>query len=182
MIELSTIRDLVAIFGVIAGFTYYVMTVRINQRAMRVNLTNSFLQQMSTNEFVKETTELLYMEWEDYDDFERKYGSDVDVDNFNTRIHVWSTYDNLGNLLKTSMADKTLLNNSMTARYAITIWHKFEDVLKMNRKLYGTPNSWSGFECLADEMDKMEQQRNPDRDRKNINPKYTDTRKQQANR
>jgi len=28
MIELSIIRDLVAIFGVIAGFTYYVMTVR----------------------------------------------------------------------------------------------------------------------------------------------------------
>jgi hypothetical protein len=28
MVELSVIRDLLAIFGVIAGFSYYVLTVR----------------------------------------------------------------------------------------------------------------------------------------------------------
>jgi hypothetical protein len=28
LVELSTIRDLVAIFGVVAGFSYYVLTVR----------------------------------------------------------------------------------------------------------------------------------------------------------
>jgi len=28
MIELSVVRDLVAIFGVMAGFTYYAVTVR----------------------------------------------------------------------------------------------------------------------------------------------------------
>lgn len=33
MVELSTIRDLVTIFGVIAGFTYYVLTVRNANRA-----------------------------------------------------------------------------------------------------------------------------------------------------
>jgi hypothetical protein len=32
MIELSVVRDLVAIFGVIAGFSYYVLTVRNAQR------------------------------------------------------------------------------------------------------------------------------------------------------
>jgi hypothetical protein len=59
---LSLIRDLVAIFGVIAGFSYYLLTVRMNQRAMRVNLTNSLLQQLSTNEFIREISELLYMD------------------------------------------------------------------------------------------------------------------------
>jgi len=33
MIELSVIRDLVAIFGVIAGFSYYVLTVRNTRKA-----------------------------------------------------------------------------------------------------------------------------------------------------
>jgi len=32
------IRDLVAIFGVIAGFTYYVMTVRNSQRMQQMTL------------------------------------------------------------------------------------------------------------------------------------------------
>jgi hypothetical protein len=38
MIELSVVRDLVAIFGVIAGFTYYVLTVRNNQENQRQQL------------------------------------------------------------------------------------------------------------------------------------------------
>jgi hypothetical protein len=36
--ELSVIRDLVAIFGVIAGFTYYVITVRNAQRTRELTL------------------------------------------------------------------------------------------------------------------------------------------------
>ena len=38
MIELSVIRDLVAIFGVIAGFSYYVVTVRNQNRARQAQL------------------------------------------------------------------------------------------------------------------------------------------------
>ena len=38
MIELSVIRDLVAIFGVIAGFSYYVLTVRNAQRTRDLTL------------------------------------------------------------------------------------------------------------------------------------------------
>jgi sensor domain CHASE-containing protein len=38
MIELSVIRDLVAIFGVIAGFSYYVLTVRANQKNQELTL------------------------------------------------------------------------------------------------------------------------------------------------
>ena len=34
----SMIRDIVAIFGVIAGFTYYVMTVRNAEKARKIQL------------------------------------------------------------------------------------------------------------------------------------------------
>jgi len=38
MIDVSVIRDLVAIFGVIAGFSYYVITVRNTNRARRKDI------------------------------------------------------------------------------------------------------------------------------------------------
>ena len=38
MFELSIIRDCIAIFGVLAGFSYYVLTVRANQRNMKQTL------------------------------------------------------------------------------------------------------------------------------------------------
>ena len=40
MIEISMIRDLVAIFGVIAGFSYYVLTVRVNQKNQEIMIKN----------------------------------------------------------------------------------------------------------------------------------------------
>ena len=48
MIEISMVRDLVAIFGVIAGFSYYVLVVRNAQRTREMSLeaqkTQIFLQ------------------------------------------------------------------------------------------------------------------------------------------
>jgi len=38
MIEISVIRDFVAIFGVIAGFSYYVLTVRATRRNQDLQL------------------------------------------------------------------------------------------------------------------------------------------------
>ena len=36
MVELSIIRDCIAIFGVLAGFSYYVLTVRANQKNQKM--------------------------------------------------------------------------------------------------------------------------------------------------
>src|SRR4030066_2315537 len=88
MIELSTIRDLVAIFGVVAGFSYYVLTVRINQRNQELSLKAqqqtletrqaqllmSLYQRWQEPEFQDAFYELLSWEWRDYDDFWEKYG------------------------------------------------------------------------------------------------------------
>ncbi len=44
--------------------------------------------------------ELLNMEWSDYDDFERKYGSDYNLDNVAKRHLFWIYFDALGCLLR----------------------------------------------------------------------------------
>ena len=83
MIELGTIRDLVAIFGVIAGFSYYVMVVRSTQKNQRqqletrqaqlfMNISNKF----HSDEMVESFFEIYKMEYTDLDDFLEKYGMD----------------------------------------------------------------------------------------------------------
>jgi hypothetical protein len=178
----SMIRDIVAIFGVIAGFTYYVMTVRINQRAMRINLTNNLIQQIGTDEFIKKLTELLYMEWDDYDDFERKYGSDVDLDNYVKRIHVWTRFDSLGQLLMKGQADKEILYHSQVVYNSIHLWHKYQDVLEVNRKLYSGADAWTGLEYLANEMYKIKQEKDPAWNIGSTDPRYDEERRNLANR
>ena len=172
MIELSVIRDLVAIFGVIAGFSYYVLTVRMNQRNMRINLTNNLVLQFGTEEFIKKVTELTYMEWEDYDDFEGKYGSDVNPENYITRMVVWGSFDSLGMLLMKGMADKEILYNSLFTYNSVQVWHKYKEVIAINRRLYGGSEAWVGFEYLANELYKIRLERDPDWDLKAYSPVY----------
>ena len=73
MVELSVIRDLVAIFGVIAGFSYYVMTVRNQSRSRQAQMFMQLYGNYMTTEYITYVSEALRMEYTDYDDFQKKY-------------------------------------------------------------------------------------------------------------
>jgi len=72
MIELSFIRDLVAIFGVLAGFSYYVLTVRNANIARKTQAVMNMSNNMFKAESNRMNIELLSMDWEDFEDFRRK--------------------------------------------------------------------------------------------------------------
>lgn len=167
MIDLSVIRDLVAIFGVIAGFSYYVLTVRNSQRSQEIARESQQLQLLiqlfsfSDMEFTKITLELINMEWTDYDDFERKYGSDFNPDNYAKRQVVWGAYDTLGHALKRGLIDRDLLLERF-GNTPMFYWTKFGDIIKEIRRRYNRPLSNIYFEYLAEESRKYMQERGLD--------------------
>ena len=61
MIELSVIRDLVAIFGVIAGLTYYMTTVRNQNRTRRAQLYMQIFNRLSSLDFTSSTRVTPYL-------------------------------------------------------------------------------------------------------------------------
>ena len=131
MIDLSTIRDIVAIFGVIAGFSYYVLTVR-NTRINRD--TQLFMQIFSlTNDpdFIKRITEMITeMEWDDWEDFERKYGTSVgNYENYGYRYALWKRYDALGELLRRGLIDGELVYALAGQNDAMWFWDKFGSII-----------------------------------------------------
>jgi hypothetical protein len=156
LIEISVIRDFVAIFGVIAGFSYYVLTVRNAQRSQKTNERTQqlqFLVQMTSlmgYEGNKMGIELMNMEWSDYDEFERKYGSDNNQDNYAKRITLWTAYDILGYALKMGLIDRDLLLQNL-GYGPITFWAKFKGVVEGIRIRYLQPTGYENFEYLASE-------------------------------
>jgi hypothetical protein len=154
MIELSVIRDLVAIFGVIAGFSYYVLTVRNAQKAQQIAEKNRQIQLLSqlfaTEEVIRTIIELLNMNWTDYDDFERKYGSDNNPDNYAKRVYVWGLCDNFGYMLRKDLIDRDLVFDRF--HYTLLyLWAKFEGVIKEIRRRYKQPIQWIDFDYLVEE-------------------------------
>jgi len=182
MIELSTIRDLVAIFGVIAGFSYYVLTVRATRRNQELMLESQELsrkaqeQQLETRQFqllmqlsdVSSTlegnkifTEFLNMDWKDYDDFEEKYGSDNNPDNFALRNFVLNWFKTTGLLVKYEMIDPELVYD-FNGMFTIWAWNKFKDIELKQREIYNNPQSGLSFEYLYNEMKRIHEKRGHD--------------------
>jgi hypothetical protein len=156
MIEISVIRDLVAIFGVIAGFSYYVLTVRNQQKSQRLAEETRQLQIITELagradvEGSKIFIELLNMEWTDYNDFEMKYGSDNNPDNYAKRTAFSGQIRAMGLMLRRGLVDRDLLFETM-GWLPYLYWMKFKENWAESEKRYGTPQTGETEEWLAKE-------------------------------
>lgn len=165
MVELSLIRDFLACFGVLAGFSYYVLTVRASQRNMRrtletrqISLIDNIVTRSMGEQGFKNFFELMRYEWTDYEDFERKYGSENNVEATAKRFSVWQDYNLIGLMLRKRLVEPDDLFD-MGVQGVIFLWEKYKLIVAEERKRYLGNNFLRDFEYLAGEMLKVVQQR-----------------------
>jgi len=159
MIELSTIRDLVAIFGVIAGFSYYVLTVRNTQKNQQLQLetrqTQIFMQiyqQINTEEVYKSWAELVNVGKVEYEEYLQKYDSTVNPGHFAKRAQIWYSYNTIGELLRQGIIELDLINRLSLGPMVITMWERWEHIIRKTRERERGPDLWEGFEYLYNEV------------------------------
>jgi len=150
MIEISLIRDLVAIFGVIAGFSYYVLIVRNQNRISKIQWRTQLFNMFATTEFQKEYIELLNWDWTDYNDFEKKYGSENNPNAYAKRIHIWTSFHTIGTYVKEGLLDISKVYT--VSQMAIVQWFKWKDIIEEQRKRYYNELFLRDWEYLVDEM------------------------------
>ena len=168
MVELSVIRDLMACFGVIAGFSYYVLTVRATRKNQQqqletrriqlfTQLANMLLDVGGNQNYI----EVLNWGWEDYEDFERKYGSDRNPKEFAMRNVIWTTYNMMGKLVDEEAIDLdlvyTIFHDSIVWQ-----WLKFRDVIYEQRRIYYTSDYMMFWEQLAEKLVALKAELFPD--------------------
>jgi hypothetical protein len=154
LVEIQAAYYMVAATGVLVAAVFYILNLRLNQRTLRINMTNSLLQFYTSVEGQRVWIELLNMKWKDYDDFEKKYGSDNNVDNYAKRQAVWNIYNNVGKLLKAGLLDReTIYNSGQTS--VVWMWEKFKPIVEEHRRRYSGKDAHAGFEYVAGEMLKM---------------------------
>ncbi|MCX6653578.1 MAG: hypothetical protein NTY03_00500 [Candidatus Bathyarchaeota archaeon] len=161
MVDLSLLQSVSYIagaLGVCVAAIFYVLNLRISQRNMRQTLETRKLQFVTsiTNQLLSEEGqrrygELLNMEWKDYDDFEKKYGSDYNMDNYAKRASVWKTYNTLGMLVREKLVEPEVLYRINDVNPCF-MWSKFKDIIAENRRRYSGKDTFSDFEFLNNEL------------------------------
>lgn len=158
---LQVVRDLVAIFGVIAGLTYYVITVRNAQKTRQTQILMQLYQSMYNPENSKRLWELMAMTWEDYDDYMEKYSPQTNQEHAAMRIAYWYLYDGLGMLVRDKVVDVKTVYRTL-GRRILMVWYKFETVfkkLRLDEERELGSDYLEDFEHLANEMIKIRKQR-----------------------
>ena len=164
-VDLSIIRDYIAIFGVLAGFSYYVLTVRTNLRNMRqtletrqISLIDNIVTRSMGEQGFKNYFELLRYEWENFEDFEKKYGSENNLEATAKRFSVWQEYNMIGMMLRKGLVTADDLCD-MGVQGVTFLWEKYKSVIEEERNRYMSKNYLRDFEFLAGEMFRIEQER-----------------------
>jgi hypothetical protein len=162
MIEALDIRDIIAIFGLFTGFSYYVLTVRGSMRNQKLqletrqaqlfmNIYNTFASKQYQRD---QESMLLRWEFEDFDDFFAKYGVEVNPEEHAIYDMYSAFYKGIGVLVQRGLIDPELVYDLMNWSI-ITFWEKFESILIGLRELYG-PDSGKEIEFLYNEMKRIQ--------------------------
>ena len=116
-------------------------------------------KEMKSYETYKKIIDLLNMEWEDYDDFERKYGSDNNPDNFAKRYSLLYRLNSIGILVRDGFFDAETVYDLLGELSTIWLWRKFEPIIREIRIRYNIPLTFIELEYLYNELMKVRDQK-----------------------
>ena len=167
-VTLQMVRDVVAIFGVIAGFTYYVLTVRNSQRTQRQQLETRqaqlFMQLYSlydTKDFMEDYAKVSYIfQYEDLADWQQKYGVHTNLPAYASWARIGRYFDGVGILVKKNMIDVNLVTE-LLREPVIYSWENMRPWVYEMRDEMDTPEVWENFEYLYEEVRKRHPQTTP---------------------
>jgi hypothetical protein len=164
-VTLQALLTYLTLISVPIGVFYHIMTLNNTRKNQQMQLETrqaqlfmQIYQDMSSPEHYISFNELLTMEWEDWDDYYRKYGSANNPENYALRSSMWYRLNGVGLLVKAGLIDVNRVFDLMSWTI-LWQWKKWEDHIIIIRDLYNNPFFLEGFEFIANEMVKESESR-----------------------
>jgi len=171
-VSLQIVRDLVAIFGVIAGFTYYVLTVRNSQRMQKMTLETRqaqlFMQlynQWTNPALASSYGNVRYNErynaWDsNAEAFQEQLFEPFDVEMWRDHHILVNFFEGVGVLVREGFIDINLVEKLLSRRI-IWCWEYIQPWVPYDRKKMNDPNEYGSLEYLYNVMKQRQQLQAP---------------------
>jgi len=168
MVDLSEIQAayyMVAATGVLVAAAYYVVNLRETIKNRRATFANNILQSFMSEEGALRWVDILYMKWDDFDDYVKKYDSAVNRENFGKRIAFWNTCEAIGYQYRTGAIDLETVYN-ISGLWIMAAWTKFKPIIEKYREWEWPKTACSNWEYLANALEKMLKEKDAEYKRK----------------
>ena len=156
MLDIPSISAVVAAAGVLVGVVYYVMDMRNQAKLRQTDLLMRLYSIWDSEDFFKAAWMVTWeLEYKDYEDYVKKYGTSSTPHN----IAVWRVcwfFNGIGVLVQSHLADINLVDK-LFGFYVKLSWEIVKPMVEGARKQFNVPKSLEWFEYLYNEMKRREQ-------------------------
>jgi hypothetical protein len=157
MVDVQTFSIVVASASVTLAAIYYVWQIRHQTKMRQTELVIKISSFGTRRDFLEACADVFEAEFEDYDDFVRKYGAPFSKKPMPMSFFIVGNFmERVGVLLKNKLLDVSLVSQLLTVT---DFWEKMKPVIEGIRKEENNQNYYACFEYLYDEMKKIEQPR-----------------------
>jgi len=156
MVTLETALSILPIISLVVVLTYYSLQIRNQNRTRQAQLLMNIMNSYRSPEFRKQWHTLWNLEWDDFDDFKKKYEGNVEV------ITAWTSvityFESVGVITKNRLIDIQLIHSLLAGGIKI-VWERYEPLIMGDReqfKKYAV--AWDDCEYLYHEILRYEEQ------------------------
>lgn len=157
MVDVQTFSVVIAASSMVVAATYYILNLRNVIKTRQAQLFIQLYNRLNDREFCESYGMVLWrFEWEDFDDWQRKYNPEADLETWTAWVSVARFFSGIGTLVKRRLIDIGLVDNIMGGP-VIWTWEKMASVVKEIKVGLKRPQLWDDFEYLYNEIKKREQ-------------------------
>ena len=160
---LQTVSIVIASAGMFLAAVYYILQIKHQTKLRETDLVIRLFSMLTDKEFRRDYSRVRHCEFEDYDDFVKRYGSlfdwgqtDGELELRDSFGQMLNTGELLGFLLKRKVADADFLYETFPA---LGLWEKVRPIVEGERRKHSIPRMFEYFEYYYNEMRRIEQRR-----------------------
>jgi hypothetical protein len=156
MVDIQTVSIAVASTSVTLAAVYYLWQFRHQNKVRETDIIFRLYTHACSKEFIEATRKLQSAEYEDYNDFVKRYGDVFFCENPVpiALSEVGRFYEGIGVLLHRKLVSVDLIRKLFTVGI---VWEKVKPIVIGVREQYHAPTYREWFEYLYDEMEKRKQ-------------------------
>ena len=153
MVDVSLIRDLVAIAGVLIALTYYILNIQNQRQTRQAQIYLSIIDTFRSTDFMKQWHLSETATWKNFDDYCEKYNPENNPEVLTAATAVLVFFDSVGTLVRKKMIDIDFIDGQL-AIAIVAHWRRWEPIILGDREYFQSPEFWPDFEYIYNELDK----------------------------
>jgi hypothetical protein len=156
IVDIQTVSIAIASASVVAGVVYYALQLRLQTKSRKTDAFWRVYQSFNSKEFIEAQFKVWNLDFKDYNDFLKKYGSPFAESSVATAIGiVCNLYEGAGELLYRGLVDQESVSDIPSRM----VWRKVKPIVEGARIQYNFPLLYDRFEYLCNEMKKRDEVR-----------------------